>query len=145
MVGCGLLKASFCPSIQIMLTFYDPSLVKSVCGDHNCKDQEGKVVNCFQRALALVPKILNSYLKKKIKNFTVCCYPFQSTHGCERLIHASAWIRHRDTWMLLLKWCCSVTFTLAVATDIKSLWLDQSPLTYEPSGDRTHYTAIEMG
>lgn len=24
MVGCGLLKASFCPSIQIMLTFRDP-------------------------------------------------------------------------------------------------------------------------
>lgn len=38
MVGCGLLKASFCPSIQIMLTFRDPGSVQL---ESNCKDQEG--------------------------------------------------------------------------------------------------------
>lgn len=68
MLGCGLLQASFCPSIQITLTFYDPSSVKSAFGDLNGKDQEGKVVESIKSGLSLPAALL-----------------YQNSSGCESL------------------------------------------------------------
>lgn len=68
MLGCGLLQASFCPSIQITLTFYDQSFVKSAFGDLNRKDQEGKVVESIKNGLSPVAALL-----------------YQNTDGCESL------------------------------------------------------------